>query len=187
MSAPGLDKRLNQHARRAGLMVGISMALTIAVCIASFVWIYAKVDPFTRDFIDQATAPPTKKAAATSNSNASDVETETSDQQANDNGGNVEKSAPTEEPAPTATSRSFKATHRVSAESAVNLRPGPAVGSGDPITQVEPGSELQYLNDTQPSEDPDADGDLNWLKFRTEDGLEGWIREVDVEPINSGQ
>ena len=36
-------------------------------------------------------------------------------------------------------------------------------------------------------QDPAQEGDLNWLKFETADGLEGWIREIDVESLNAGQ
>jgi hypothetical protein len=186
MSAPGLDKRVNQHARRAGLMVGISMALTIAVCIGSFVWIYAKVDPLTRDFVDQATAAPTKKAAVADNSDKSNDAADTPVVDANTGGGDVQEANPTEKPEPTATSRSFNATHRMIAEVPVNLRPGPGVNSGDPVGLVAPGDELQYLNGREQGSDSGG-GELIWLKFRTEDGLEGWIREVDVEPLNSGQ
>ena len=186
MSAPGLDKRLNQHARRAGLMVGISMALTIAGCIGSFVWIYAKVDPLTRDFVDQSTAAPTRQAAASNDSNDDEEETPVPDEEDDSNSGEVEEADPTEETEPTATSRSFNATHRVISETPVNLRPGPGINSGDPLATVDPGEGLQYLNDTELGQDPGG-GELNWLEFRTEDGLEGWIREVDVEPINPGQ
>lgn len=164
-------------------MVGLSMALTIAVCIGSFVWIYAKVDPLTRDFVNQATAAPTKKAAASSNSTEA---AGAAREEENGDGGEIQEADPTEEPEPTATSRRFNATHRVIAETPVNLRPGPGVNSGDPIATVDSGAELQYLNDTELGQDPGG-GELNWLEFRTEDGLEGWIREVDVEPINSGQ
>lgn len=186
MSAPGLDKRLNQHARRAGLMVGISMALTIAVCIGSFVWIYARFDPLTRDFVDQATSPPTRRAAANNNADAADDATETPKPEDDSNNGNVQEANPTQAPEPVATSRAFDPTHRMSAETQVNLRPGPGINSGSPVGTVSPGAELQYLNETELGQDPDG-GDLNWLRFRTQDGLEGWIREVDVEPINPGQ
>lgn len=165
-------------------MVGLSMALTIAVCIGSFVWIYAQVDPLTRDFVDVATVPPTRKAQSSSSKSTSE-----SDSESSSDAGEVVAAdeQPTETPEATATSVSFKPTHRVISEIDVNLRPGPAVGSGEPVTQVSSGAELQYLGETELSEDPDSDGQLNWLKFRTEDGFEGWIREVDVEPINSGQ
>jgi hypothetical protein len=187
MSAPGLDKRLNQHARRAGLMVGLSMALTIALCIGSFVWIYAKVDPLARDFVDQSTVPPTRPAAAsTGDEDDADNAADNANTNDDDNSGEIEEPDPTEEPEPTATSRAFDPTHRMIAQVPVNLRPGPGVNSGDPITTIPPGAELQYLNNSDTG--PDSSGEeLNWLEFRTEDGEEGWIREVDVEPINPGQ
>jgi hypothetical protein len=42
---------------------------------------------------------------------------------------------------------------------------------------------LMYLDESTPTEDASGDG-LNegdmWMRFRTEDGQEGWIREIDV-------
>lgn len=190
MISPGLDNRLRQHGRRAGLMVGLSMALTIAVCIGGFVWIYAQVEPFTKDFVDAATVAPTRESQA----NNSDEETEnepTAEPENQDAGGNSGDEAPpeepTQEPEPTPTPDSFQATHRVSSEVTINFRPGPGVNSGAPVSTLDPGTDLQYLNETEDSQDPDADGDTSWLRFRTEDGLEGWIRQIDVEPVNPGQ
>jgi hypothetical protein len=48
------------------------------------------------------------------------------------------------------------------------------------IDGVPPGTKLQYLDDREPSQNPDADGDTEWLKFRLEGGEEGWIRQIDV-------
>lgn len=171
-------------------MVGLSMALTIAVCIGSFVWIYAKVEPLTRDFVDAATIAPTEpsrqeREADESAESDDDTPTREAAAQVSERGNRAEPRA--ENPTPTPTPQRFRATHRVISEVTINFRPGPGVNSGEPVAQLEPGTELQYLNETQDSQDPDADGDLRWLKFRTEDGLEGWIREIDVEPINTGQ
>jgi len=184
MTAPGLDNRLRQHSRRAGLMVGLSMALTIAVCIGSFVWIYAKFDPLTRDFVDVETPAPTREVAFSDTTGSEDENSVNS----NNNVGTVneDEPEPTNTPRPTPTSEAFNPTHIVTAVSAVNMRPGPAVSSGDPVTIVASGQELQYLDETQPSEDANADPGQNWLRFRTEDGVEGWVLEDFVEPINVG-
>jgi len=171
-------------------MVGISMALTIAICIGSFAWIYAQVDPFTRDFVDAATAAPTPEPESAQTSGDGE-EAPTPTPEPEGEAEVVEEAEPTEtpeEPEPTATTTDFAATHLVSAVVSINLRPGPAVSSGEPVGEaISPGSELQYLDEEQPSQDPDADGDTAWLNFRTEDGREGWIRQIDVAPINSGQ
>src|SRR4051812_3428144 len=184
MTNPGLDNRLRQHGRRAGLMVGLTMALTIALCVGSFVWIYAKVDPLTRDFVDAATAAPTKKASASNKKSPTAVD-------AAQAGGNatepIAPTQPTNAPAPSPTTQQFQATHRISAEVPINLRPGPAVSSGEPVASLEPGTELEYLGNSEPSQDPDAEGNVNWMKFRTKDGFEGWVREIDVEAVNAGQ
>jgi hypothetical protein len=185
MSEPGLNNRLRQHSRRAGLMVGLSMALTIALCVGSFVYIYAWADPLTRDFVNasapEPTRTPTREAAARSE------EEEPADEPAPEDEPEEEEPEPTQAPDPTPTPDSFQPTHVISAETPINFRPGPAVASGDPVATLGPGTELQYLNESEPSQDPAQEGNLNWLRFRTADGLEGWIREIDVEPLNAGQ
>src|SRR4051812_26677291 len=173
MTSPGLDNRLKQHGRRAGIMVGLTMALTIALCVGAFTWIYIQVDPLTRDFVNAATAAPTKKPTAKPSSKAPTVGADATESTGGDQ---VAEAPPTRTPKPTATSDAFKATHIVSLslESNVNLRPGPAVASGDPVANLQPGTELQYLNDTEDSQDPDADPGVQWMKVRTQDGIEGW-------------
>jgi cytoskeletal protein RodZ len=187
MTSPGLDNRLRQHGRRAGLMVGLSMALTIAVCIGGFVWIYAQAEPFTKDFVDAATAAPTRENQSNNDEKSTAEPTDAAGDEVASGNSDQPQSEPTNEPEPTSTPESFQATHRVSSEVTINFRPGPGVNSGEPIGQLSPGTELQSLNETEQSQDPDADGDTTWLRFRTQDGLEGWIRQIDVEPINSGQ
>lgn len=167
-------------------MVGLTMALTIAVCIGAFTWIYIQVDPMTRDFVNAATAAPTKKPSARRTPTPASAE-----QTPAGDSGNVAEAAPTNtpQPEPTSTPAGFQATHRVSSsiEGAVNLRPGPAVASGDPVGNVESGTELQYLGETQDSQDPDADPGVRWMHVRTADGIDGWIREDFLDPINPGQ
>ncbi|MBX6342532.1 MAG: hypothetical protein IRY97_08745, partial [Thermomicrobiaceae bacterium] len=57
MVEPGLTSRLRQHSRRSGVLVGVSMALTIAICIVAFIWIYVRVGPFLSDFIPRQAKP----------------------------------------------------------------------------------------------------------------------------------
>lgn len=68
----------------------------------------------------------------------------------------------------------------------VGLRPGPGNGSGLSIVTVPSKTSLQYLCESEASLDLRIDrmkeGQL-WLKVRTDDGTEGWIRQVDVQPI----
>ena len=177
-------------------MVGLSMAITIAVCIGSFVWIYAQVEPVIGDFVDAATVGPTTVSQAADEEQPDEEATETPageetpEPQAEEpeEESNV-VDATDDEPEPTpAADDEFEATHVISAEVPINLRPGPGVGSGEPVgNSLPPGTELQYLDDTQPSQDQNADGDVAWMNFRLEDGREGWIRQIDVDSVNAGQ
>jgi len=178
-------------------MVGLSMAVTIAVCIGSFVWIYAQVEPFTRDFVDAATVRPTTVGQATeaevepTESQPADVETPEPTQaeaQTPQSNSIVIEQTNEDQPEPTPTpTNEFKPTHVVSSEVTINFRQGPGVNTGEPVTTLAPGTEIQYLGDSAASQDPNADGDTEWLHFKTEDGQEGWIRRIDVTSINAGQ
>lgn len=69
----------------------------------------------------------------------------------------------------------------------VGLRPGPGNGSGLSVATIPSKTPLQYLCENAESTDlkidPMEEGQL-WLKVRTEDGTEGWIREIDVQPLD---
>jgi Bacterial SH3 domain len=170
MSDPGLTNRLRQRSRRAGLAVGLTMALTIAVCIGAFAWIYAKADPLFADFVGaEATAtrsvgrtPTVEATTAGSRNPANPAPTATTMPTA---------VPPTPTEGPTATSDAFTATHLTNPNSRVNFRPEPSLDT-DPIAVLEPSTPVQALG----PEEVDGDGN-RWLKFRTEDGLEGWLRE----------
>jgi uncharacterized protein YgiM (DUF1202 family) len=173
----GLDNRLRQHSRRAGLIIGLSMMLTIALCVGGFAVIYAKIDPFTRDFVTAATLTPTKTAtkesksgqSASTNSGGSAQPTET-----------PVSDTPTETPAPVETTPTATATpgftpdYVLSSDVRVNLRSGPSQDT-DIVNTLDSGTELQYLNESQ-----DDDNGTTWMKFETADGEEGWIRQIDV-------
>ncbi|MEA2584644.1 MAG: hypothetical protein QOF33_2729 [Thermomicrobiales bacterium] len=178
MSDPGLTNRLRQRSRRAGLAVGLTMALTIAVCIGSFAWIYAKADPLFADFVGRdATTPqtdrptPTVSASATGEGVAANAEPTEKPAEA--------PAEPTETPAPrpTPTPEAFRATHLTNPNSRVNFRPLPSLDS-EPIALLDPGTPVQAIGEQQ----VDSDGN-NWLQFRTQDGLEGWLRQDAFVPI----
>ena len=65
----------------------------------------------------------------------------------------------------------------------VNLRPGPGNASGISVATISSKTPLQYLCESEETTNPTLDrmeeGQV-WLKIRTEDGTEGWIREVDI-------
>ncbi len=167
MSDPGLTIRLRQRSRRAGLAVGLSMALTIGLCIGSFAWIYAKVDPFTADFTGQRGVAPPPRPTATATPN----EVAQTDQGEPDS--TEEAPTPTPQPTrtPTPTPESFRATHLSNPDLRTNLRPEPSIDN-DPVAVLEPATPLQYLN-----EETTGDDGYRWFRFRTEDGLEGWMRD----------
>ena len=181
MTDPGLNHRLRQRSRRAGIMIGISMLLTIAVCVGSFSIIYAGLDDIVGDFVSRAepdptqTPPPTDvaQAAPTAAPVATDAAAPTaapSDNQA----------APT--PTESARDGGFEPDYQVDSLGSVNLRSGPGTRF-DIVTAVPLEQPLQYLGESEPTTDPTNDelgeGQV-WMKFRTEDGDEGWIREIDV-------
>lgn len=169
-------------------MVGLSMALTIAICLGGFAVLYGELDPFTRDFVS-ADAPeerprPTRIPAGGGAQEAADVGG--AGESAEDQTAPTPTPGPTETPEPTPTPAGFQPSHQLSSPTRVNLREGP--GTRFPVVIVitldQP---LQYLDESQPTENPDADGlapGQLWMKFRTEDGFEGWVREIDVGPYD---
>jgi hypothetical protein len=185
MTDPGLTNRLRQHSRRSGLMVGLTMALTIAICIVGFIWGFVQLEPYFSDFIhrDPATTesrPPAKITEPAGGSSDDNSQASTEDQPTE------EPPTPTPKPKPTQTSTAFKPDYQLTAEGSVNLRQGPGVNT-EVITTLSPSQPLQFLGDEQESQNPSADGldaGQHWLKFRTEDGLMGYVREIDVGPYS---
>jgi hypothetical protein len=180
MTDPGLSDRLRQRSRRAGLMVGVSMALAIAICVGVFAAIYAGLTPWLSDLVPIAPAASTQ--IASSNGQAPPPNT-------NDNGQNQPAIQPAAQPDPTPTPPpaedptpppevdGFEPTHQVSSASgeSINLRPDPSTNL-EPIRALSPETPLQFLDDESPSDEG------TWLLFRTEQGEEGWIREIDTAP-----
>jgi Bacterial SH3 domain len=181
MSDPGLTNRLRQRSRRAGLAVGLSMALTIAVCIGSFAWIFVRAEPLFADLVgNNATAVRSATRTSTPSSDGDDeaaapVRTPTAEPT------REEDSEPTEtaEPRPTATAtpEQFQATHLTNPNSRVNFRPDPSLNN-EPITQLPPSTPIQAIG----GDETDSDGN-QWLEFRTEDGQVGWLRFDAFVPI----
>lgn|GEM_PF-488459 len=183
MTDPGLNHRLRQRSRRAGIMIGISMLLTIAVCVGSFSVIYAGLDDIVGDFVSRnepdrtPTPPPTDVAAAAS----TEVPQPTSPPEpeptlpAGDN-----QAEPTQEDSPG--DGDFDPDYQLDSSGSVNLRAGPGTRF-EVVTVITMEQPLQYLGESEPTTDPENDelgeGQV-WMKFQTEDGEEGWIREVDI-------
>src|SRR5690606_877165 len=94
---------------------------------------------------------------------------------------------PTATPALTedADEQGFDPAYQIDAGSTVNLRQGPWTATSiidrlPPATAVAypRATPLEYLNEDAPTDSP-GDGE-RWMKFETEDGLVGWVREIDV-------
>jgi hypothetical protein len=195
MTDRGLNTRLRQRSRRAGVMIGVSMAITIALCVLGFTLIYNALDEFTTDFT--ASDDPTVAATIAGEVAAADSTVEPTQPPENTGEGGEEATAePTATTAPAEGDNQIQAQptetdeftpdYQISAGENVNLRSGPGTDT-EPVTSLTSEQGLQYLDESQTSENPGRDGltaDQEWMKFRTEDGEEGWVRELDVEPYD---
>ena len=191
MQDPGLNHRLQQRSRRSGFMIGLTMALTLAVCVGSFTFIYAQLEPVVSDFVSSgeteavATTPPEVAEAAPTQEPSNDQQAAAGEPEPTEE---AEPTAePTEEAEPTpddGNDDEFEPDYQIDSPAPVNLRAGPSVNnSGEPIIAVPIDAPLMFLDETAETEDPEGDGlgdGQVWMKFRTEDGEEGWIREIDV-------
>ena len=181
----GLNERLKQNNRRSGMMVGVSMALVVGVLIASFTWIFFHLDPFFTDFAGRSGVSYASPVARVVVSPRAGTPTATV------SGGEVPAGAIPTAPPPTANTPtptvlgfagtvrasatpSFRATHIVADYGQqVNLRAGPSAASAR-VALITPGTRLQFLNEQEQA------GELIWMRFQTERGDVGWIRQIDV-------
>jgi hypothetical protein len=162
-------------------MVGITMVLAIAICIFGAAGLFAWLSRPFSDLIPmvapaaqiQATSAPVDSTGGqpaaeppAPAAQLSEVPTVAPDAAATE---------PTAAPNPD----DFQPTHQIGASQSVNFRSGPS--TADPvIVALPPATALEYLDEDEPTTNP-ADGD-RWMRFRTENGDEGWIREIDTEP-----
>lgn len=182
MTDTGLTNRLRQHSRRAGIMVGVTMVLTIAICVGGFATIYAKLNPSFSDF-----AGLSPRATPTLTSSVAQIPgaLPTSVPAAQPTATATPKPAPTKAAtaaAGTATSTAFQADYQTTSEFRLNFRSVPSQdeGSDTIIEGLDPNTPLQYLNQQQ----TDDNGQL-WMKFELQDGTIGWLRKVDVNPTGA--
>jgi hypothetical protein len=180
MTDPGLNHRLRQRSRRAGVMIGISMALTIAVCVGSFSVLYASLDDFFGDFVSRgdtiaAVRTPTPAPEPTAADQPADQQAAAQQEEAP---APTQAPEPTVAPTPTEDPEAFTPDYQLTGAGSVNFREGPGRDFGI-VTTITLEQPLQFLDETAPTENPEEDGD-QWMKFRTEDGQEGWLREIDV-------
>lgn len=185
----GLSRRLDQHGRRAGIAIGLTMVLVTVLLIGVFVTIYGRLDPVLSDFIaaDVPTVPPptiqpTDAPAQDQNPAAAPPDrTQASDPT---QAAVVTTTAETSTTvvASTATGQVFQADYQIASGSGpINFRSAPSLNN-EAIMSLQPGTPLQFLGEEQDDADNFADNGT-WLRFRLEDGTEGWIREIDVDPV----
>jgi hypothetical protein len=72
----------------------------------------------------------------------------------------------------------FHRTHEIRGDISVTLRSGPSRTDADVIRELPPGTPLQSLRQRSRGANPEEDG--AWLWMRTEDGGQGWVREMDL-------
>ena len=158
-------------------MVGITMVLAIAICIFGAAGVFAWL---SRPFSDLI---PVVAPAAQVQSTAAPAEPAGQPPAQGDDQGIQAQAEPTQPPSapPTVSPAAdeFQATHQIGASQSVNFRAGPSTTDAI-IVALPPETPLQYLNEDAPTTNP-SDGD-RWMRFRTEAGDEGWIREIDTEP-----
>ena len=150
------------------MLVGLSMALAIAICIVGFIWIYVRVGPIFSDFIPESSSNltpvvlsgvGTPAGAATPAAQIAIVTT----------------------PTPTATISAsptaiWEATHKIVSGETVNFRAGPTTSS-DVVDVLPPGTQIKFVGEQQQT------NGVTWMHFQSQDGTEGWVREVDVTPL----
>lgn len=173
----GLNERLDQHTRRSGMLVGISMALVVALLIGSFTWLFFRLDPFFTDFagrsgVERASPPAARAALSTRTATARSGAAATPEE-------NTFPQLPTPTALTAATPRvaatpGFVATHAIADfGQQVNLRAGPSAASAR-VGLLSPGTRLQFLNEEERA------GETVWMRFQTERGDTGWVRQIDT-------
>jgi hypothetical protein len=159
-------------------MVGVTMLLVMAICIFGAAALYAALSRPFSDLVPNAAPSAPISAASTQNNEPAEeapapaIETEPTAAAVPE----VE-AAPESEPTVAPSNEDFDPTHQIGAGTSVNFRAGPST-SDSIIVSLPPATPLEYLDEEEPTDNP-ADGD-SWMRFRTEDGQEGWIREIDT-------
>ena len=176
MTDSGLSTRLRQQHRRAGLMVGVTMGIVIAICVFGAAALFAALSRPFSDLIPMAGPVSTiQTPVPESDQSAGDDQVFAAEEPT------VPATEPTVaaavEPTTAANDEDFEPTHQIDAAQAVNFHAGPSTGDSI-IEALSPATPLQYLDEDAPTSSP-ADGD-RWMRFRTEDGQEGWVREIDT-------
>ncbi len=172
-------------------MIGISIMTAIGILLGGFTLIFSLLNPLVSDFVGPLPEPTPAIAGERLASRSSSDTGLGADEPASE--ATVPPTAsPTEPAAPTPTAtaeatppEAFEPDYRVTAQRRINFREGPGVNF-PAVAGIEPGTEVQSLGESQATQNPEADllsPGRQWLKFRLEDGREGWIRDIDIAPI----
>jgi uncharacterized protein YgiM (DUF1202 family) len=152
------------------MLVGLSMAIAIAICIIGFIWIYVRVGPIFSDFIPAKSSSLTPVSSLLGSGTPTGSATPLA-------GVAISTPTPTFAPAGVASPTPvWQATHKIVAGERVNFRAGPSTVS-DIVDVLQPGTELEFVGQQQQT------SGVTWMRFQLEDGTEGWVRTVDVDPI----
>lgn len=168
-------------------MIGLSMLLTIALCAIGFTILYTALDAFTSDFISKTDETPTIAVEAAALDTGDNTEQEpqatqppaeaTQPPEQADEGQNAQNPTATTAATSQAGDGEFDPDYQIAANTTINFRDGPSTAT-DILDGLPPATPLEYLDEDAPTDDPE-DGE-RWMKFETEDGLIGWVREIDV-------
>lgn len=172
MTDSGLSTRLRQQSRRAGLMVGITMVLAIAIFVFGAAALFAALSRPFSDLIP-AVVPPAENTIA--GSLEADLTNTTLAPEPVIQADSQPTPAVAEEPTVAPAAAAFEPTHQIGANTSVNFRTGPST-SDAVIVALSPATPLQFLDEEVPT-----NGGL-WMKFRSENGDEGWVLEELAVP-----
>ncbi|MFN8676365.1 MAG: SH3 domain-containing protein [Thermomicrobiales bacterium] len=176
MTDSGLSTRLRQQHRRAGLMVGVTMGIVIAICIFGAAVLFAALSQPFSDLIPLAGPQVPIQTPAAESASGNDTQAIAAAQEPTQAAAEPTV-APNVEATVALETDDFEPTHQIGAAQSVNFRAGPSTGDSI-IEALSPATPLQYLDEDAPTSSP-SDGD-RWMRFRTEDGQEGWVREIDT-------
>jgi hypothetical protein len=157
------------------------MAVAIALGILASAWLFGRIEPYVSDFTgyEQQTQVPAVAEASDNRTPQPDIAESTKPPAAGAAAPTSAPSQPTVAPGSGSTPAPFTETHQSNPDFTVNFRPGPSIDSGEPVATLDPGTPLQFLDEQTTGDD----GSI-WLRMKTQDGTEGWLREVDTVPTS---
>jgi hypothetical protein len=166
------------------MMIGVSMAAAMIICIAAFIWLYIQVGPLLSDFIPQETAEEpetigigtfgqsTQDSRAVDDFSLAEIPPEPlatpadDDEEADDVASDDDADDAVDDDDEVEEEEAWEPTHQLRDGPNVNFRSGPNTIS-EPHGSLAPGTPLLFLGDEEP-----ASGAV-WMSFEVEDGTQG--------------